>query len=198
MACDMIESCIQRTDSSYQQWIKKGVTFVSTDYNIPAEMCAMINVILDAKNQAFKLCAVDGIDVVRVLSIFHRSHCPRAELLFLFLEPSQHQYHTKIDDLIDKASYSMTQALLSKLMSVLESSLSKLSRYDEGSLIGSLLSFTVSRSMQSMSVTLFRKRDFMVLILISTERFWLWARAGSSLRQLHKELHGSNKDKSER
>jgi len=36
----------------------------------------------------------------------------------------------------------MTQALLAKLMSVLESSLSKLSRYDEGSLIGSLLSFT--------------------------------------------------------
>jgi len=62
----MIESCIQRTDTSYQQWIKKGVTFVSTDYNIPGEMCSMINVILDAKNQAFKLCAVDGIDVVRL------------------------------------------------------------------------------------------------------------------------------------
>ena len=69
MACDMIESCIQRTDTSYQQWIKKGVTFVSTDYNIPGEMCAMINVILDAKNQAFKLCAVDGIDVVSTTTI---------------------------------------------------------------------------------------------------------------------------------
>lgn len=67
MACDMIESCIQRTDSSYQSWSKKGVTFISTDYIIPAEMCAMINVILDAKNQSFKLCAVDGIDVVNFL-----------------------------------------------------------------------------------------------------------------------------------
>lgn len=27
-------------------------------------MCAMVNVILDAKNQSLKLCAVDGIDVV--------------------------------------------------------------------------------------------------------------------------------------
>jgi hypothetical protein len=27
-------------------------------------MCAMVNVILDAKNQSFKLCAVDGVDVV--------------------------------------------------------------------------------------------------------------------------------------
>ena len=64
MACDMIESCIQRTESSFQSWLKKGVTFISTDYIIPTEMCAMINVILDAKNQSFKLCAVDGIDVV--------------------------------------------------------------------------------------------------------------------------------------
>lgn len=37
----------------------------------------------------------------------------------------------------------MNQGLINKLMSVLEASLSKLSRYDEGSLIGSILSFTV-------------------------------------------------------
>lgn len=64
MACEMIESCIQRTDGAYQSWLKKSVTFISTDYIIPSEMCAMVNVILDAKNQSFKLCAVDGIDRV--------------------------------------------------------------------------------------------------------------------------------------
>lgn len=64
MAADMIESCIQRCDQSFQSWLKKSVTFISTDYIIPLEMCAMINVILDAKNQSFKLCAVDGIDIV--------------------------------------------------------------------------------------------------------------------------------------
>lgn len=64
MASDMIESCIQRTDTAFMQWLKKGVTFISTDYIIPSEMCAMVNVILDAKNQSFKLCAVDGVDVV--------------------------------------------------------------------------------------------------------------------------------------
>ncbi|KAJ6641226.1 Calcium-dependent secretion activator 1 [Pseudolycoriella hygida] len=116
MACEMIESCIQRTEGAYQSWLKKSVTFISTDYIIPTEMCAMINVILDAKNQSFKLCAVDGIDV--------------------------HQYHTKIDDQIDKTLAAMNQGVISKLMSVLEASLSKLSRYDEGSLIGSILSFT--------------------------------------------------------
>ncbi|XP_031335903.1 calcium-dependent secretion activator isoform X4 [Photinus pyralis] len=116
MACDMIESCIQRTENAFQQWLKKSVTFISTDYIIPSEMCAMVNVILDAKNQSFKLCAVDGIDV--------------------------HQYHTKIDDQIDKTLASMNQGMIGKLMSVLEATLSKLSRYDEGSLIGSILSFT--------------------------------------------------------
>lgn len=37
----------------------------------------------------------------------------------------------------------MNQGMLNKLMSVLEATLTKLSRYDEGSLIGSILSFTV-------------------------------------------------------
>ena len=57
---------ICRTENAFQQWLKKGVTFISTDYIIPSEMCAMVNVILDAKNQSFKLCAVDGVDVVSI------------------------------------------------------------------------------------------------------------------------------------
>lgn len=68
MACDMIESCITRTDQAFQHWLKKGTGFVSTDYVLPSEMCAMVNVILDAKNQSFKLCAVDGVDVVSCYS----------------------------------------------------------------------------------------------------------------------------------
>lgn len=40
----------------------------------------------------------------------------------------------------------MTQGLITKLVSVLESSLSKLARYDEGSFIGSILSLTVTGS----------------------------------------------------
>lgn len=64
MACDMIESCIQRTETAFQQSSKKSLTFISTDYIIPSEVCAMVNVILDAKNQSFKLCTIDGLDVV--------------------------------------------------------------------------------------------------------------------------------------
>lgn len=55
----------------------------------------------------------------------------------------QHQYHAKIDDLIEKTSATMTQGMINKLVTVLETTLSKLSRYDEGSFIGSILSLTV-------------------------------------------------------
>jgi calcium-dependent secretion activator len=55
---------VYRTETSFQSWLKKGFTLNSTDYIVASEMCGMINVILDAKNQSFKLCAVDGVDVV--------------------------------------------------------------------------------------------------------------------------------------
>lgn len=82
MACDMIESCITRTDQAFQQWLKKGTGFVSTDYVLPSEMCAMVNVILDAKNQSFKLCAVDGVDVVR--SLIYRLSCLSYVYVFIY------------------------------------------------------------------------------------------------------------------
>ncbi|CAH2243717.1 jg8777 [Pararge aegeria aegeria] len=63
MASDMMETCIQKTEASFQAWLKKSVSFISTDYILPAEICAMVNVALDAKNQALKLCAVEGVDI---------------------------------------------------------------------------------------------------------------------------------------
>jgi len=115
MACDMIESCIQRTYTSFETQLKKGILIDATTYVLPSEICAMVNVVLDAKNQSLKLCAVDGVDV--------------------------HKYHTKIDDQIEKTSANMRLLLISKLISVLEKTLGKLSAYDEGSMMGSILSF---------------------------------------------------------
>ena len=57
----------------------------------------------------------------------------------------QHQYHTKIDDLIERTLSGMVSGLVAKLVSVLEAVIAKLGRYDEGSLIGSILSFTVRK-----------------------------------------------------
>ncbi|XP_077299591.1 calcium-dependent secretion activator 1 [Arctopsyche grandis] len=113
MATDMMESCVQRTDAAFQSCLKKSVTFISTDYILPSEVCAMVNVILDAKNQAFKLCTVDGVDV--------------------------HSYHSRMDTLIDGCITTMTTGLCSRLTAVLEAVLTKLARFDEGSLIGSIL-----------------------------------------------------------
>jgi len=115
MACDMIESCVQRTYTSFESHLKKGILIDATTYVLPSEICAMVNVVLDAKNQSLKLCAVDGVDV--------------------------HKYHTKIDDQIEKTSFNMRMLLIGKLVSVLEKTLGKLSAYDEGSMMGSILSF---------------------------------------------------------
>ena len=55
--------CSNRTDAAYQSHLKKGILLNPTDYILPTEICAMINVVIDAKNQSYKLCAVPG-DVV--------------------------------------------------------------------------------------------------------------------------------------
>lgn len=56
----------------------------------------------------------------------------------------QHKYHQKIDDQIDKTLASMNQGLIAKLLAVLEGTLNKISRYDEGSFLGHIIAFTVS------------------------------------------------------
>ena len=53
----------------------------------------------------------------------------------------QHKYHTKIDDQIEKTSGQMRLLLVAKLVSVLDKTLGKLSAYDEGSMMGGMLSF---------------------------------------------------------
>ncbi|XP_055953499.1 calcium-dependent secretion activator 1-like isoform X3 [Argiope bruennichi] len=123
MACDMIESCINRTLQAFQQWQKKGSKWTSTDYIVPSEMCAMINVVLEAKNQSLKLCTVEGVDL--------------------------HQYHAKIDELVDKSLNQMMTGLITKLTSILELTLNKLSRYDEGSLLAPILSLTYKQGVSS-------------------------------------------------
>lgn len=49
MAADMIESCIKRTLQAFEKLLQKGGK--STDYMVPIGISAMINVVIDAKNQ---------------------------------------------------------------------------------------------------------------------------------------------------
>merc|ERR1719234_2585339 len=115
MACDMIESSIQRTYASFENKLKSGINLNPTDYILPNEICAMINVVLDAKNQSLKLCSADGLDM--------------------------HKYHTKIDEQIEKISGQMSKDVVGKLVQVMEKTLSKLATFDEGSMMGSMLGF---------------------------------------------------------
>jgi hypothetical protein len=65
LACEMLETLLHRTLSAFQSWEKKGTRFgTATDYIIPAEMCVMVNVVLETRNQSLKLCTFDGVDMV--------------------------------------------------------------------------------------------------------------------------------------
>ncbi|KAM6152822.1 calcium-dependent secretion activator 2 isoform 17-T17 [Erethizon dorsatum] len=129
MASDMIEACVKRTRTAFELKLQKASK--TTDLRIPTSMCTMFNVLVDAKKQSTKLCALDGGQELR---------------------SQWQQYHSKIDDLIDNTVKEIISLLVSKFVSVLEGVLSKLSRYDEGSFFSSILSFTVKAAAKYVDV----------------------------------------------
>jgi hypothetical protein len=54
---------VSRTDAAFQNQLKKGILLNPCEYILPTEICAMVNVVLDAKTQSFNLCSMDGVDV---------------------------------------------------------------------------------------------------------------------------------------
>ncbi|XP_041417744.1 calcium-dependent secretion activator 1-like isoform X15 [Xenopus laevis] len=114
MASDMIESCVKRTRIAFEVKLQK--TSRSTDFRVPQSICTMFNVMVDAKAQSMKLCSMEM--------------------------GQEHQYHSKIDELIEETVKEMITLLVAKFVTILEGVLSKLSRYDEGTLFSSFLSFT--------------------------------------------------------
>ncbi|XP_068109879.1 calcium-dependent secretion activator 1 isoform X12 [Hyperolius riggenbachi] len=124
MASDMIESCVKRTRVAFEVKLQK--TSRSTDFRVPQSICTMFNVMVDAKAQSTKLCSMEM--------------------------GQEHQYHSKIDELIEETVKEMITLLVAKFVTILEGVLSKLSRYDEGTLFSSFLSFTVKAASKYVDV----------------------------------------------
>uniref|UniRef100_A0A8C5HE45 Calcium dependent secretion activator 2 n=1 Tax=Gouania willdenowi TaxID=441366 RepID=A0A8C5HE45_GOUWI len=124
MASDMMEACVKRTKSAFDTKMQKASK--TTDFRVPPSVCTMFNVLMDAKKQCSKLCVLDS--------------------------GQEQQYHSKIDVLIDDAFKEMISSLVSKFAAVLDGVLSKLSRYDEGTLFSSILSFTVKAAAKYVEV----------------------------------------------
>ncbi|XP_019723239.1 calcium-dependent secretion activator 1 isoform X20 [Hippocampus comes] len=124
MSSDMIESCIKRTRAAFEAKLQRSSR--ATDFRVPQSICTMFNVMVDAKAQSAKLCAMD-LDQER-------------------------QYLSQIDNLIEETVKEMTTLLVAKFVVILESVLAKLSRYDEGTLFSSFLSFTVKAASKYVDV----------------------------------------------
>ncbi|KAI1285895.1 Calcium-dependent secretion activator [Halotydeus destructor] len=123
MACDMLESSLNRTVAAFHGCERKGNRLNSVNYIVPPEMCAMINVVHETRNQSLKLCTFGGVDM--------------------------NQYHGKVDQLVEKTMNEMQAGLISKLTGVLEQLLNKISRYDEGSILAPILSITYKQGVSS-------------------------------------------------
>uniref|UniRef100_A0A674ARP7 Calcium-dependent secretion activator 1-like n=1 Tax=Salmo trutta TaxID=8032 RepID=A0A674ARP7_SALTR len=115
MSSDMIENCVKRTRMAFESKLAKSSR--GTDFRISAAICTMFNVMVDAKDQSSKLCAMEM--------------------------GQEKQYHTQIDELIEESVKDMIQLMVAKFVVILEGLLAKISRYDEGTLFSSFMSFTV-------------------------------------------------------
>ncbi|XP_048055467.1 calcium-dependent secretion activator 1 isoform X11 [Megalobrama amblycephala] len=124
MSSDMIETSVKRTRGAFESKLTKSSR--STDFRIPLSLCTMFNVMVDAKDQSAKLCAMEM--------------------------GQEKQYHSQIDELIEESVKDMISLLVAKFVAILESVLAKISRYDEGTLFSSFLSFTVKAASKYVEV----------------------------------------------
>nr|XP_055068407.1 calcium-dependent secretion activator 1 isoform X15 [Misgurnus anguillicaudatus] len=124
MSSDMIETSVKRTRGAFESKLAKSSR--STDFRIPLSLCTMFNVMVDAKDQSAKLCAMEI--------------------------GQEKQYHSHIDELIEESVKDMISFLVAKFVAILESVLAKISRYDEGTLFSSFLSFTVKAASKYVDV----------------------------------------------
>ncbi|XP_067361933.1 calcium-dependent secretion activator 1 isoform X9 [Channa argus] len=124
MSSNMIENCVKRTRMAFESKLAKSSK--STDFRISPTLCTMFNVMVDAKDQSAKLCAMEI--------------------------GQEKQFHSQIDDLIEESVRDMIQLLVAKFVCILEGVLAKISRYDEGTLFSSFLSFTVKAASKYVDV----------------------------------------------
>ncbi|XP_037107875.1 calcium-dependent secretion activator 1 isoform X5 [Syngnathus acus] len=131
MSSNMIENCVKRTRMAFESKLAKSSK--STDFRISPTLCTMFNVMVDAKDQSAKLCAMEmGQELSK--------------------EKNKKQIHSQIDELIEESVRDMIQHLVAKFVAILEGVLAKISRYDEGTLFSSFLSFTVKAASKYVDV----------------------------------------------
>jgi len=116
-ASDMMQSMVARTLTRFKSLLQS--CRISLDFRITSQLCQLVNVAIECRNQSQKICA-SGLDA----------------------SGQQHVYHAVVDEILDAAFTEMRTLIVSKFNKVLETVLSKVARYDEGSFTASFLSLT--------------------------------------------------------
>ncbi|MBZ3890547.1 Calcium-dependent secretion activator 2 [Sciurus carolinensis] len=99
MASDMIEACVKRTRTAFELKLQKASK--TTDLRIPASVCTMFNVLVDAKKQSTKLCALDGGQEVKAAAKYVDVPKPGMDLAdtyIMFVRQNQDILREKVNE----------------------------------------------------------------------------------------------------
>lgn len=157
MASDMVQSCVKRTKASFESWLKQ--TRFSLELVVPRTVCVMINVVNQAKKQSRFLCA-------------------REES-----ENSQYRYHSDVNIFLKDVIQEMFSSFIAKLNTVLESLLSKVARYDQGSILAPMF------SLRNPGTEL--EESYLKFVKLNLERFRAHLNDEKMKKQLIKEWYTS-------
>ncbi|MGH0179133.1 UNVERIFIED_CONTAM: hypothetical protein FKN15_011961 [Acipenser sinensis] len=112
MSSDMIESCVKRTRIAFEAKLQKSSR--STDFRVPQSICTMFNVMVDAKAQSAKLCAMEmGQEKQYHSQIDTLIEETVKEMITLLV--AKKQYHSQIDTLIEETVKEMITLLVAKV-----------------------------------------------------------------------------------
>lgn len=88
----------------------------STDFRVSPSLCTMFNVMVDAKDQSAKLCAMEmGQEVKTYLEMTGATAGSPEWLWWNLFCHLQKQFHSKIDELIEESVKDMIQLLVAKV-----------------------------------------------------------------------------------
>uniref|UniRef100_A0A914I599 Calcium-dependent secretion activator n=1 Tax=Globodera rostochiensis TaxID=31243 RepID=A0A914I599_GLORO len=135
LAAEIISNCANCTYQCFDQHMQRSKK--SMDYVFPAELCVMVNVVFCCKCRANKLINGAGGGGGPANGTTTSGGSSSSDF---------HPYsQSKLDDTLDVLLNDMSTIIKEKLLSILELTLGRLARYDEGNPIGAFLSMASTK-----------------------------------------------------
>ncbi|KAL3082123.1 hypothetical protein niasHT_031152 [Heterodera trifolii] len=137
LASEIISKCANCTYQCFDQHMQRSKK--AMDYVFPAELCVMVNVVYCCKCRANKLINNGGTAAAGTNAAATASAGTNNSDFHSYISQS------KLDDTLDVLLSDMGTIIKEKLLSIMDLTLGRLARYDEGNPIGALLSMASTK-----------------------------------------------------